>query len=110
MAEDKKTRLELEEQKNIANDVRRAFGDASGRLRQGYSAEIQKVLDEIDAYNGSVLKTDSGKSLKSFLGQEDNRPSDFFRKFIKKMPGWVPDYLLEDFYLSIDLVTLSIDR
>ncbi len=105
MAEDKKTRLELEEQKNIANDVRRAFGDASGRLRQGYSAEIQKVLDEIDAYNGSVLKTDSGKSLKSFLGQEDNRPSDFFRKFIKKMPGWVPDYLLEDFYLSIDSVT-----
>lgn len=45
MAEDKKTRIELEEQKKIANDVRVAFGEASGRLRQRYNAEIQRVLD-----------------------------------------------------------------
>lgn len=104
MAEDKKTRIELEEQKKIANDVRIAFGEASGRLRQRYNAEIQRVLDEIDEYNGSVLRTDMGKSLKSFLLQEGSRPSDFFKKIIKKMPGWVPEYLLDDFYLSIDSV------
>lgn len=104
MAEDKKTRIELEEQKKIANDVRIAFGEASGRLRQRYNAEIQSVLDEIDEYNGSVLRTDMGKSLKSFLLQEGSRPSDFFKKIIKKMPGWVPEYLLDDFYLSIDSV------
>ena len=80
MAEDKKTRLELEEQKKIANDVRIAFGEASGRLRQRYNAEIQSVLDEIDEYNGSVLRTDMGKSLKSFLLQEGSRPSEFFKK------------------------------
>ncbi len=73
MAEDKKTRIELEEQKKIANDVRIAFGEASGRLRQRYNAEIQRVLDEIDEYNGSVLRTDIGKSLKSFLLQEGSR-------------------------------------
>ena len=54
MAEDKKTRLELEEQKKIANEVREAFDAKSSKLRKSYSADAQKLLNEIEKYNGNV--------------------------------------------------------
>ena len=47
MAEDKKTRLELEEQKRIADEVREVFDENSMKLRKSYSADAQKLLKEI---------------------------------------------------------------
>ncbi len=104
MAEDKKTRLELEEQKKIANEVRQAFDEKSKKLRKSYSADAQKLLDEIENYNGDVTESMIGKRLETFLEDEKNVPSEFFRKELKHLPGWVPDHLLEDFYTSIDSI------
>ena len=53
MAEDKKTRLELEEQKKIADEVREAFDENSTKLRKSYSADAQKLLKEMDNYYGA---------------------------------------------------------
>lgn len=104
MAEDKKTRLELEEQKKIANEVRGAFDEKSSKLRKSYSADAQKLLDEVEKYNGNVKESMIGKRLETFLENEKNVPSEFFRKELKHLPGWVPDHLLEDFYTSIDSI------
>lgn len=104
MAEDKKTRLELEEQKKIANEVREAFDAKSSKLRKSYSADAQKLLDEIEKYNGNVTESMIGKRLETFLKNEKNIPSEFFKKELKHLPGWVPDHLLEDFYTSIDSI------
>ena len=57
MAEDKKTRLELEEQKKIADEVREAFDENSTKLRKSYSADAQKLLKEMDNYYGCLLYT-----------------------------------------------------
>ena len=104
MAEDKKTRLELEEQKKIANEVGEAFDEKSSKLRKSYSADAQKLLDEVEKYNGNVTESMIGKRLETFLENEKNVPSEFFRKELKHLPGWVPDHLLEDFYTSIDSI------
>lgn len=104
MAEDKKTRLELEEQKRIADEVREVFDENSMKLRKSYSADAQKLLKEIDNYYGDVKESTIGKRLETFLENEKNIPSEFFRKELKHLPGWVPDHLLEDFYISIDSI------
>ena len=104
MAEDKKTRLELEEQKKIANEVREAFDAKSSKLRKSYSADAQKLINEIEKYNGNVTESMIGKRLETFLENEKNIPSEFFKKELKHLPGWVPDHLLEDFYTSIDSI------
>lgn len=104
MAEDKKTRLELEEQKKIADEVREAFDENSMKLRKSYSADAQKLLKEMDNYYGDVKESTIGKRLETFLENEKNIPSEFFRKELKHLPGWVPDHLLEDFYTSIDSI------
>ena len=61
MAEDKKTRLELEEQKRIADEVREAFDENSMKLRKSYSADAQKLLKEMDNYYGYVKESTIGK-------------------------------------------------
>ena len=104
MAEDKKTRLELEEQKKIADEVREVFDENSMKLRKSYSADAQKLLKEMDNYYGDVKESTIGKRLETFLENEKNIPSEFFRKELKHLPGWVPDHLLEDFYTSIDSI------
>ena len=104
MAENKKTRLELEEQKKIADEVREAFDENSMKLRKSYSADAQKLLKEMDNYYGDVKESMIGKRLETFLENEKNVPSEFFRKELKHLPGWVPDHLLEDFYTSIDSI------
>ena len=104
MAEDKKTRLELEEQKKIADEVREAYDENSTKLRKSYSADAQKLLKEMDNYYGDVKESMIGKRLETFLENEKNVPSEFFRKELKHLPGWVPDHLLEDFYTSIDSI------
>ena len=104
MAEDKKTRLEHEEQKKIADEVREAFDENSMKLRKSYSADAQKLLKEMDNYYGDVKESMIGKRLETFLENEKNVPSEFFRKELKHLPGWVPDHLLEDFYTTIDSI------
>ena len=104
MAEDKKTRLELEEQKKIADEVREAFDENSTKLRKSYSADAQKLLKEMDNYYGDVKESMIGKRLETFLENEKNVPSEFFRNELKHLPGWVPDHLMEDFYTSIDSI------
>lgn len=104
MGEGKKTRQELEEQKKIAKEVRQAFDKASRELRNSYSEQVRQVLDESDKYRGSVSSTVIGKRLRSFLEKKGARPSEFFRKELKNMPGWLPDALLEDFYVSVDSI------
>ena len=56
MAEDKKTRLELEEQKRIADEVREVFDENSMKLRKSYSADAQKLLKEMDNYYARDLR------------------------------------------------------
>ena len=104
MGEGKKTRQELEEQKKVAKEVRQAFDKASRELRNSYSEQVRQVLDESDKYRGSVSSTVIGKRLRSFLEKKGARPSEFFRKELKNMPGWLPDALLEDFYVSVDSI------
>ena len=104
MAEDKKTRLELEEQKRIADEVREVFDENSMKLRKSYSADAQKLLKEMDNYYGDVKESMIGKRLETFLENEKNLPSEFFRNELKHLPGWVPDHLMEDFYTSIDSI------
>ncbi len=104
MGEGKKTRQELEEQKKVAKEVRQAFDKTSRELRNGYSEQVRQVLDESDKYRGSVSSTVIGKRLRSFLEKKGARPSEFFRKELKNMPGWLPDALLEDFYVSVDSI------
>ena len=104
MGEGKKTRQELEEQKKVAKEVRQAFDKASRELRNSYSEQVRQVLDESDKYRGSVSFTVIGKRLRSFLEKKGARPSEFFRKELKNMPGWMPDALLEDFYVSVDSI------
>lgn len=101
---DKKTKLELEEQKEIAKKLEKSYEDTSKQLKDSYSPEVQKVLSECGRYSGSVSSTDTGKRLCAFLQDEKARPSEFFRKEMKKMPGWLPDYLLEDFYVTVDSI------
>lgn len=101
---DKKTKLELEEQKEIAKKLEKSYEDTSKQLKDSYSPEVQKVLSECGRYSGSVSSTDTGKRLYEFLQDEKARPSEFFRKEMKKMPGWLPDYLLEDFYVTVDSI------
>ena len=104
MAVDKKTRFELEEQKKIADEVREAFDENSTKLRKSYSADAQKLLKEMDNYYGDVKESTIGKRLETFLENEKNVPSEFFRNELKHLPGWVPDHLMEDFYTSIDSI------
>ena len=104
MGEGKKTRQELEEQKKVAKEVRQAFDKASRELRNSYSEQVRQVLDESDKYRGSVSSTVIGKRLRSFLEKKGARPSEFFRKELKNMPEWLPDALLEDFYVSVDSI------
>lgn len=86
MAEDKKTRLELEEKK-IADEVREAFDENSTKLRKSYSADAQKLLKEMDNYYGDVKESTIGKRLETFLENEKNVPSEFFRNELKHLPG-----------------------
>ncbi|WP_442872013.1 hypothetical protein [Coprococcus sp. OM06-25] len=72
MAEDKKTRLELEEQKRIADEVREVFDENSTKLRKSYSADAQKLLKEMDNYYGDVKESTIGKRLETFLENEKN--------------------------------------
>ena len=53
MAEDKKTKQELEVQAKIANDFKLARNEADKALKASYSAEIQALLAECIKYNGS---------------------------------------------------------
>ena len=43
---DKKTKLELEEQKEIAKKLEKSYEDTSKQLKDSYSPEVQKVLSE----------------------------------------------------------------
>lgn len=104
MGEDKKTKLEREAEKNLAENVRKAYKERADELKKTYSMEVQKIIEETARYNGAAHLTETGKKLERFLKTEGNRPSDFFRSEMKNMPGWIPDDLLEDFYCTIDSI------
>ena len=59
MAEDKKTKQELEVQAMIANDFKLARNEADKALKASYSAEIQELLAECSKYNGVTQLTRS---------------------------------------------------
>ena len=63
MAEDKKTKQELEVQAKIANDFKLARNEADKALKASYSAEIQALLVECSKYNGVTQLTEVGKRL-----------------------------------------------
>ena len=63
MAEDKKTKQELEVQAKIANDFKLARNEADLALKASYSAEIQALLAECSKYNGVTQLTEVGKRL-----------------------------------------------
>ena len=97
MAEDKKTKQELEVQAKIANDFKLARNEADLALKASYSAEIQALLAECSKYNGVTQLTEVGKRLDKHLAKSGSLPSEFFRKELKQMPGWIPEHLVEDF-------------
>lgn len=90
MAEDKKTNQELEVQAKIANDFKLARNEADKALKASYSAEIQALLAECSKYNGVTQLTEVGKRLDKHLAKPGSLPSEFFRKELKQMPGWIP--------------------
>ena len=102
MAEDKKTKQELEVQAKIANDFKLARNEADLALKASYSAEIQALLAECSKYNGVTQLTEVGKRLDKHLAKSGSLPSEFFRKELKQMPGWIPEHLVEDFCCTID--------
>ena len=61
MAEDKKTKQELEVQAKIANDFKLARNEADLALKASYSAEIQALLAECSKYNGVTQRTEVGQ-------------------------------------------------
>lgn len=63
MAEDKKTKQELEVQAKIANDFKLARNEADKALKASYSTEIQALLAECSKYNGVTQLTEVGKRL-----------------------------------------------
>lgn len=87
MGEDKKTKLEREAEKNLAENVRKAYKERADELKKTYSMEVQKIIEETGRYNGAAHLTETGKKLERFLKTEGNRPSDFFRSEMKNMPG-----------------------
>ena len=93
MAEDKKTKQELEVQAKIANDFKLARNEADKALKASYSAEIQALLAECSKYNGVTQLTEVGKRLDKHLAKSGSLPSEFFRKELKQMPGWIPEHL-----------------
>ena len=105
MAEDKKTKQELEVQAKIANDFKLARNEADKALKASYSAEIQALLAECSKYNGVTQLTEVGKRLDKHLAKSGSLPSEFFRKELKQMPGWIPEHLIDDFYCTIDSIT-----
>ena len=105
MAEDKKTKQELEVQAKIANDFKLARNEADLALKASYSAEIQALLAECSKYNGVTQLTEVGKRLDKHLAKSGSLPSEFFRKELKQMPGWIPEHLVEDFCCTIDSIT-----
>lgn len=96
MAEDKKTKQELEVQAKIANDFKLARNEADKALKASYSAEIQALLAECSKYNGVTQLTEVGKRLDKHLAKSGSLPSEFFRKELKQMPGWIPEHLIDD--------------
>lgn len=105
MAEDKKTKQELEVQAKIANDFKLARNEADKALKASYSAEIQALLAECIKYNGVTQLTEVGKRLDKHLAKPGSLPSEFFRKELKQMPGWIPEHLIDDFCCTIDSIT-----
>ena len=85
MAEDKKTKQELEVQAKIANDFKLARNEADKALKASYSAEIQALLAECSKYNGVTQLTEVGKRLDKHLAKSGSLPSEFFRKELKQM-------------------------
>ena len=85
MAEDKKTKQELEVQAKIANDFKLARNEADKALKASYSAEIQALLVECSKYNGVTQLTEVGKRLDKHLAKSGSLPSEFFRKELKQM-------------------------
>lgn len=69
MAEDKKTKQELEVQAKIANDFKLARNEADLALKASYSAEIQALLAECSKYNGVTQLTEVGKRLDKHLAK-----------------------------------------
>ena len=69
MAEDKKTKQELEVQAKIANDFKLARNEADKALKASYSAEIQALLVECSKYNGVTQLTEVGKRLDKHLAK-----------------------------------------
>lgn len=101
----KLSNIEREEYKKIAKKVEEDFEKKSAKLLKTYNEEVQKVLEDLSRYSRSnVLETEIGQRALKFLEHDGNKPSDFFKKEMKNIKGWVPDYLLEDFYCSVDSV------
>ena len=76
MAEDKKTKQELEVQAKIANDFKLARNEADMALKASYSAEIQALLAECSKYNGVTQLTEVGKRLDKHLAKSGSLPSE----------------------------------
>lgn len=102
----KLSNIEKEECKKNAKQVEDAFLDKSEALLNTYDDDIRQALKKLSGYSRTEIKeTEIGKRASRYLSQAGNKPSDFFKKEMKHMKGWVPDYLLEDFYCSVDAVT-----
>lgn len=101
---DKLTKSEQEKMELVGREVKARFEEESKKLRSSYCDEVVEAFRESEYYSPQMMSTKMGKELYNFLRIEGNKPSDFFAMKMSKMPGWIPDYLVEDFYYSIDCV------
>ena len=106
------TRQQQEMVKELADKVEERYQTESDVRMGSYPEEIQECLKIKTEYRGTdELDTALGKRLSDYLGQPDAIPSDFFKSVMPDMEGWIPDYLLDDFYCSVDAVNKwQIDR
>lgn len=112
---DKTTRQEKMDKEKLAKRFGEQLRKKNNELKSTYSTDIQNLLYEVEKYNGDVTTTEVGKRFVKYLKNEkkdpvalfkkEKKPSDFWKKEMKNMPGWIAKELLEDFYVSMDSVT-----
>lgn len=101
----KLSNVQRDEYRKIVRRVEENFKEKSYALLETYDEEIRTLLEPLFKYGrAEVLDTKIGQRALQFLKQDGNKPSDFFNQEMNNMKGWVPEYLLEDFYCSVDAV------
>lgn len=100
--------MDEREEKKIADNYAIKLHNDSIKLVASYSGDVKEYLEQLHSYtysaNTEVGGTSFCKRFNTFLETHDTKPSDFFKKEIKHMKGYLSNLLIDDFYQAIDSV------